>query len=315
MRSWLKTFGAAIKVVVFSSSLALVVSLSFAGTQSTYRDVDATAQKLSDAELRHALAQDPNVAKMVRGIVGDEGFTSKDLGKVRGAIHALAVAETAIPQAPGGSAADRARSIKSRSPLYHDGGAKETSSWLSRAFQRLGEAISNFFSDRTAPTTNMPAPTIFGSWLIYLMWTLLAIVLIGFIAFAISRFAWRKKLGRKAALLDDDEPERTLDEWLTLANELEAEGRYREAVRCLYLACLLKFDEKLVARFDRGETNWEHLSRIEASTRRPASIDFRPPTQAFDRVWYGHLVEGRTDVDRFRAWYSDVVDQLAKVTA
>jgi hypothetical protein len=81
------------------------------------------------------------------------------------------------------------------------------------------------------------------------------------------------------------------------------------------LACLLRFDEHGVARFDRGQTNWEHLARVEASPKRPPSLDFRRATQAFDRIWYGFQCLGAPDVADFRGWYEDVRRALAKEAA
>ncbi len=96
---------------------------------------------------------------------------------------------------------------------------------------------------------------------------------------------------------------------------MESEGRYREAVRALYLACLLRFDEALVARFDRAQTNWEHLHRIEGSVRKPQGLDFRTPTSLFDRVWYGYQGKGRDEVNQFRQWYMGITESLQRSPA
>jgi hypothetical protein len=147
----------------------------------------------------------------------------------------------------------------------------------------------------------------FPTFLMYFVWFLLGAAVLAFIIYALRFVSFGKLKKRKAkAMLDEDEPERTLDEWLAMAESFEREGRYREAVRALYLACLLKFDERNVARFVRSQTNWEHLARIEDSPRRPVSLDFRSATQAFDRIWYGHKVRGSEDVVDFKAWYESV---------
>jgi hypothetical protein len=86
-------------------------------------------------------------------------------------------------------------------------------------------------------------------------------------------------------------------------------------VRCLYLACLLRLDDAGVARFDRSETNWEHLYRIERSPSKPTGLGFRAPTIAFDRVWYGHNVRGLSDVHEFRMWYVGVQEALKERAA
>ncbi len=116
-------------------------------------------------------------------------------------------------------------------------------------------------------------------------------------------------------MLDEDEPERTLDEYLELADKLVSEQRFREAVRCLYLACLLRLDEERVIRFHRGQTNWEHLARFESSPKRPPGLDLRSPTQAFDLIWYGMRPTGLEDVEKFRQWYQQVVTSTRAVAA
>ena len=116
-------------------------------------------------------------------------------------------------------------------------------------------------------------------------------------------------------MLSEEEPELSRDEYLEEADRLNSEGRHREAVRYLYLACLLLFDESGVARFVRGETNWEHLRRIEASEKRPGDLDFQPATRKFDVVWYGMRVEGPSDVQAMRDWYVLIAERLRRSAA
>jgi len=201
-----------------------------------------------------------------------------------------------------------AKEIKS-SPIYRDPGPKQTANWLSNAFDRL----NNFKPSCDCKEPNMAAPNAphIGAWFPNTIMAVLILAVVGFIVFAVRRMSWSKRLQRRAkALLDEDEPERSVDEWLDMADKLEQEGRYREAVRCLYLACLLKIDEARIARFERSQTNWEHLFRIEASANKPANLNFREPTKAFDHIWYGMKVNGAEDVDRFRTWYRDVLQAI-----
>lgn len=210
--------------------------------------------------------------------------------------------------------ANRIASEVKRSPLYHDPGIQESSNWIERSMRALGEFLSTLF--RSRPETQMPEMRRPASmpdlrWVVVLIYGLLASVLIFFLFIAFRKFQWRATLKRKAsAMLDEDEPERTLDEWLAMADRLIGEGKYREAVRCLYLACLLRFDEAGVARFIRSETNWEHLARISSSPTLPADLDFRVPTREFDRIWYGFRVNGMEDVALFREWYLRLTSAL-----
>jgi hypothetical protein len=209
----------------------------------------------------------------------------------------------------------QAAQIKS-SFLYRDEATEEVN-WFQKAIDGFANWISSLFDHRSdQPTRQTEAPSILGPWVIVFMWGLLAIVATTFLVIAARMFRWRISLKRKArTLLEEDEPERTLDEWLERADLLESQGHYREAVRCLYLACLLKFDEAGVARFDRGQTNWEHLYRIESSPLRPAGLDFREPTRAFDSIWYGMRVNGEIDVARFRNWYLEVSSGVMRKAA
>mgnify|MGYP007089157074 CR=1 FL=1 len=211
----------------------------------------------------------------------------------------------------GTPAVETARKIKS-SPLYRGAEQEKESNWLSRAFEALGEAISRLFNRRQnqeEPASPSSAPS--GQWLVYTMWGVLGVAAAVLLVLAARYFVFKRSLTRKAkALMEEDEPERTLDEWLVMADQLAGDGKFREAVRCLYLACLLKFDEAGVARFRRGQTNWEHYARIASSPKKPEGLDFRSPTQAFDRVWYGMYVEGLADVTRVKAWYQMVSDSL-----
>ncbi|HEY3780611.1 MAG TPA: DUF4129 domain-containing protein [Fimbriimonadaceae bacterium] len=211
------------------------------------------------------------------------------------------------------------KSIKS-SPLYKDTGTGNDENWLSKAFSRLFNRHSGE-DPRKPDIPEMQAPNLGGIGLvsklfIYGLIGLLIAAVIFFLVLAFRHFKWKKTLKHKAsALLEEDEPERSADEWLRLAEGLSLQGRFREAVRCLYLACLLRIDEAKVARFIRSETNWEHLARIQASPKRPPSLDMLSPTKSFDRIWYGHQVRGAADVDQFKIWYEEVVASLRAAEA
>ena len=129
------------------------------------------------------------------------------------------------------------------------------------------------------------------------MWILLG-GLGGLAVFLLARYARLPGFRRKAVLVEEEEAPRSADAWLDEANALIAQGRFREAVRGLYVAGLMRFDEAGVARFDRHQTNWEHLRRIEASPKRPPGTDVRAATGRFDRVWYGHLDATAEDARR-----------------
>jgi hypothetical protein len=244
-----------------------------------------------DPEIRAVLAQH---------LAADEAAeTLKSIIELRSGIEDTPPASTSVTAV--------AKEIKS-SPVYRDPGVNETSNWLSRALDRLRNL--KFNTNRKKPNFGLPELSI-GPWFSMVMWGVIAATILGLLYLAARHIRWQRRVARRAtAVLEDDEPERSLDEWLAEADTLQAQGRYREAVRALYLASLLRFDEARVARFQRGQTNWEHLTRIEASPTMPKDLDFRATTRLFDRIWYGRIVRGKEDVDQFRAWYLNITNTL-----
>ena len=233
-------------------------------------------------------------------------------------IEIRALAESMRPVRAARSPGESAKRIK-QNPLYRDPGDKEESNWFTKGFESIGTMIARWLEALFNRQSNMSAPDVSGinlSWLQPLFWILLGGLLLVFLYFVFRHFTWKQGLERKAkAMLAEDEPELSRDEYLEEADNLIAQGKYREAVRCLYLACLLAFDESGIARFVRGQTNWEHLRRIEASDKMPADLDFHPATQKFDVVWYGMRVNGMEDVGAMRFWYEQVVERVRKKAA
>jgi hypothetical protein len=133
------------------------------------------------------------------------------------------------------------------------------------------------------------------------IWILLLSLAVFAVYFLVKmRFTINRKKKTIGGLLDDSELERSADEWLAQSDRLAAEGKHREAVRCLYVACLM--------RLERGETNWEHLRRFEKSPRRPQALDFATATLQFDLVWYGFKVKGASDVAAMRTFYTQILE-------
>jgi hypothetical protein len=293
------------------SLLLLLVAVAVAGP---YTDLNQRLQAQTNPakalrtirDARRVLGPNPRLDTALRAAVEAEDDASRKEA-VNRAVAIVQLEAVAERVSPASDVQSTIREIKAK-PLYSDPGVKDQSNWLSNALERLRNLRFNWKPPESKVKT---PPSIVGDWLVYLMWTVLAVLVAFFVWLVLRHVKWKINLSRKAtALLEEDEPERTVDEWLQRADQLAAEGRHREAVRCLYLACLLKFDEARVARFDRGQTNWEHLGRIQASARLPQGLDFLPATKSFDRVWYGKQVRGMEDVEAFRAWYSEISGAL-----
>lgn len=208
----------------------------------------------------------------------------------------------------GEPANDLARKIKA-DPIYREN-AKRSSNWIARAAEKIGALFANRPRQRPDPSEpDLPAVNL--SWVTPVMWGLLIIGAVVGVVWALRQFSWKFSRGKKIkAILEEDEPERSADEWLAHADGLAAQGKFREAVRSLYLACLVRLDEARLCRFIRSDTNWEHFSRLMANPDRPENLDFLEPTQRFDRIYYGYRINGMMDVDYFREVYRTVCDHI-----
>ena len=69
------------------------------------------------------------------------------------------------------------------------------------------------------------------------------------------------------------------------ATRLAREGRFRQAVRELYLTLLLLLHQGGTIAFEPGLTNWEYLR--DMGRKHPSYDGFRKFTGFFDLVWYG----------------------------
>ena len=302
-----------ISIVALSCSLFLSIAAHSAAID--YGQMDKRLSSGMDAtpiaqQICSDVDADPIVRAAALHVVNGIGSARKEATKQLAALVKLrAVSQDAALLSDRDRLRQWAADAK-KSPFYSDPGQKQESNWVGKSLEKLGK-IELPKTDMSGPNLHLAAAPYF---LIYVVWGVLIAILLFLLFLAFRHFSWKRNLQRKAkAMLAVDEPERSLDEWLSMADKLTAEGKFREAVRCLYLACLLRFDEHLVARFDRGQTNWEHLARIQASAKLPLGLDFEPPTKRFDTVWYGQRTRGMSDVDQFRDWYQRLTQTLAEV--
>lgn len=292
--------------------LALIASLAWSNLAGTIRSVEE-AQNI--AALKKAIDSAQLSAYGIEDLSKtlSTQLTMKDKSVLLQFLHNLESGGDAIGAI---NAQSEAKKIAS-SPIYRDHGPGEQRNFVGDSFDNLGEAIKNFLerlfeSPNTMP--NFTGPTIFGNFVMIFAYVILGLAVVGIIWLLVRSMMAaqlaKKKVAKVGGLLEEDEPDRTADEWLTRAAELEASGDFRGAVRCLYLACLVRFDDLGIAQFIRSETNWEHLYRISASPSKPSNLDFRTPTKKFDNIWYGHMVKGKEDVQEFRAIYTSILALL-----
>jgi len=245
----------------------------------------------------------------------DEVIASRDRANYPIACERLAVALALIAKGqsapPAGDASEKARRILSE-PHFRRIGEEKSGNWLRRAFESIQSAP---LPDREPARieTQTAGPVRLDGFFYFVI----AVLGIGAaVALAHLILHWRWKRSRKAAtrkprggLLEEGEELLSTDEWLDRARALEAKGEYREAVRCLYLAMLMRLDEAGLVQFDRYETNWEHLRRIERASV-PEGVPYRWLTQQFDFVWYGEREATPELCARFRQEYEKMMSGL-----
>ncbi len=82
----------------------------------------------------------------------------------------------------------------------------------------------------------------------------------------------------------DDPRERAPEAHLDDAATLAAGGRFRDALRSLYLATLVALDRRRMISFDPALTNWQYIRQMPRGAVRS---DFASFTRLFDYKWYG----------------------------
>lgn len=200
---------------------------------------------------------------------------------------------------PGG-ASEAAKKIlaspnySSQSPTYEN--------WLSRAFNRIHWLQIKW------PRLKIKPPVLGFDWstVTVVAWGLIIGLVAALLITAIVLFRRSHAFRRRAALGDEGEADANSEGWLERAEEWASKGDYRRAIRCAYIAGLLHFDTAHIARFDRTETNWQHLDRIERSPAVPPDVSYRPQTKVFDNVWYGMRPTSREEYEAL----ADSVRQL-----
>lgn len=215
---------------------------------------------------------------------------------------------------PSNEVADRILS----DPAYAYGKKADASNWIQRALAQVQDLFGLNCSRRTAEGLDVKPvgidPTGVMRVLMYVL-LLAGAIVIGWTVYRLVKSRQKKqrqKEARAKGLIEEHEESRTADEWLVLASRLEREGRYRESVRCLYLAILMRLDRARIARFDRTETNWEHLRRILKSEA-PSNVPYRDVTLLFDLIWYGDQPASDRDCSQMRSAYETLMQSLREV--
>lgn len=113
------------------------------------------------------------------------------------------------------------------------------------------------------------------------------LVVVGIVAFAVRGV--RGAMSPSVARLVDgaEEAQYTSAQARAEAERRFAAGEYRAALRLLYLATLIRWEEAGRLRFDRTLTNREVVARVTLHGDASLLEQLSPLVERFDRVWYG----------------------------
>src|SRR5690606_32492180 len=138
------------------------------------------------------------------------------------------------------------------------------------------------------------------------MW-ILVVAVVGLALWLLWVFL-RRRAGRKEAVEADDDfvvedrpadaIDRLSDEWLAMAEEAEAAGRWRDGLLYRYRSLVVALVDAGVIEPVVGRTVGEH--REDVAMRAPGGSEpFDEAAWLFERAWYGERPTGPEERDRF----------------
>jgi hypothetical protein len=163
--------------------------------------------------------------------------------------------------------------------------------------ERIARWIADLFGDGSPSSDTTTTPGTGGSGLLTMVLLLLLVVGLAFVIRALLRQPSRRKT--------DADPEPTIEvtehlsasAWEREAAAHEADGRWKDALRCRFRALLEQLVERRVIDEVPGRTTGE--LRAEVADRAPgAHHDFTAAADLFDVAWYGDTDTGADDVRR-----------------
>lgn len=165
--------------------------------------------------------------------------------------------------------------------------------WWQKALEKVDEFLSRFFTSLGGSGG--------GS---VVAWVILVLAVAG--AATVVVLAVRSLRRSKQRTGDDEElpgPRRHRRQeridWAAQADELEAEGRWRDGLRARYRGLVGELSRAKVVDPAVSRTTGEH--RREVGQAAPAAApEFSDAAELFDRAWYGNLPTGPDEAERFR---------------
>jgi hypothetical protein len=243
------------------------------------------------AGLRGAGIRDPQLERDIRG--GESSFHN-----ARARLRTLEELSGAPPAS--GNVAAKVKGILA-DPVFRRSNvrAEETLGyrvwqWITERLNELGKFFDRLFGNAGGSVGGVGTVLYWGA--IAVLGAL--VVVAAFLLAARIRLKRREKEDADSAAAVDEYVAASAGEWLRRAEQYSAEGQWRLAVRCLYMATLVRLDEAGLIHYSAGLTNWEYVRRVRRGGGERFMPVLEPMTDRFDRVWYGGVDPNEPD---FRA--------------
>jgi hypothetical protein len=188
--------------------------------------------------------------------------------------------------------ADDARSIAEQilsAPEYQ----QPAQPWWQKALDKVDEFLSRFFTSLSGSGGSSVV-----AWVILLVAVAAAVTVVVLAVRSLRRSTRRTDADEELAGPRRHRREGRID-WAAQADELEAQGRWRDGLRARYRALVADLSRARVVDPAVSRTTGEH--RREVGRAAPdAAPEFDDAAELFDRAWYGNLPTGPEEAERFR---------------
>ena len=126
---------------------------------------------------------------------------------------------------------------------------------------------------------------------------LVLVALVAVLGVLAVRLARRLPREPSRSVVIDERVGRSASDWRADAARHEAEGRWREALRCRYRSLIADLAARNVVAEVPGRTSGEYRREVVVAIPGVAA-DFGAATDLFERAWYGHARTGSDDSAR-----------------
>lgn len=306
------------KRVLIAILLWVASAISFASPEVDR--VEAALRSGDGATVVSALSKvdppDPEFGKYIQSVISHYPNNQREIQELKGLIRLSRIAsgEPAPVVYDVGEVAKQER----KKSEYYDPGQKSQSNWVGKGTEGVRKWVDSLREDLSGrkmpdmggPAPNFSVPDAFVAFVRILVMVAVAALVIILALYLFKTYYRPMAMRNRAALISEEEALRSEDEWLNQARELMASGQHRDAIRCLYVAMLLRAQEAGHLKFVRTDTNWEHYRRFFA--RSGTLFDLRPATSEFDYFWYGERPAGPDESGWFLNQYQEFKAALAK---